>query len=149
MGSELVLTRDMAIVLGLVVFTMTMFMFERIRSDVTALVVLIALGVTGIIEQKDLWLGFSGSAVISIVLRQRETVTLDILDKDRRSVRTIVRNRREPALAGGRRSCTAKCTSPSRLQGWQVWTPRNWRRSGRVAGSSRRSTKAAVAPRRR
>jgi di/tricarboxylate transporter len=67
MGSELVLTRDMAIVLGLVVFTMTMFMFERIRSDVTALVVLIALGVTGIIDQRELWLGFSGSAVISIV----------------------------------------------------------------------------------
>jgi hypothetical protein len=36
-------------------------------------------------------------AVISFVLRGRETVTLDILDKDRRSVRTIVRNRREPA----------------------------------------------------
>jgi hypothetical protein len=35
-------------------------------------------------------------AVISFVLRQRETVTLDILDKDRRSIRTIVRNRREP-----------------------------------------------------
>lgn len=34
-------------------------------------------------------------AVISFVLRQRETVTLDILDKDRRSIRTIVRNRRE------------------------------------------------------
>lgn len=36
-------------------------------------------------------------AVISIVLRRRETVTLDILDKDRRSIRTIVRNQREPA----------------------------------------------------
>jgi hypothetical protein len=36
-------------------------------------------------------------AVISFVLRQRETVTLDILDKDRRSIRTLVRNRREPA----------------------------------------------------
>ena len=36
-------------------------------------------------------------AVVSFVLRQRETVTLDILDKDRRSIRTIVRNRREPA----------------------------------------------------
>ena len=36
-------------------------------------------------------------AVISFVLRGRETLTLDILDKDRRSIRTIVRNRREPA----------------------------------------------------
>jgi hypothetical protein len=34
-------------------------------------------------------------AIISFVLRQRETVTLHILDKDRRSIRTIVRNLRE------------------------------------------------------
>jgi hypothetical protein len=36
-------------------------------------------------------------AVISIVLRRRETVTLDILDRNGRSVRTVVRNRRESA----------------------------------------------------
>jgi hypothetical protein len=36
-------------------------------------------------------------AVISFVLRRRETVTLDILDKDRRSIRTIVMGRLEPA----------------------------------------------------
>ena len=36
-------------------------------------------------------------AVISIVLRRRETVTLDILNRDGHSIRTIVRMRREPA----------------------------------------------------
>ena len=36
-------------------------------------------------------------AVVSIVLRRRETVTLDILNRDGRSIRTIVRKRREPA----------------------------------------------------
>ena len=36
-------------------------------------------------------------AVISIVLRRRETVTLDILNRNGRSIRTIVRKRREPA----------------------------------------------------
>jgi hypothetical protein len=36
-------------------------------------------------------------AVVSFVLRRRETVTVDILDRDGRSVRTLVRNRREPA----------------------------------------------------
>ncbi len=36
-------------------------------------------------------------AVISFRLRRRETLTLDILDKDRRSIRTIVRDKREPA----------------------------------------------------
>lgn len=37
------------------------------------------------------------SAFISFVLRRGETLTLDILDKNRRSIRTIVRDRREPA----------------------------------------------------
>jgi hypothetical protein len=36
-------------------------------------------------------------AVISIVLRRRETVTLDVLNRDGRSIRTLVRTRREPA----------------------------------------------------
>lgn len=36
-------------------------------------------------------------AVISIVLRRRETVTLDILDRNGRSVRTLVQKLREPA----------------------------------------------------
>ena len=36
-------------------------------------------------------------SVISFVLRRRETVTLDILDRSGRSIRTVVRNRREPA----------------------------------------------------
>ena len=33
-------------------------------------------------------------AVVSIILRRSETVTLDILNRDGRSIRTIVRNRR-------------------------------------------------------
>jgi hypothetical protein len=36
-------------------------------------------------------------AVISFVLRRRETVTVDILDQDRRSIRTLVRMRPESA----------------------------------------------------
>ncbi|HET8968591.1 MAG TPA: FlgD immunoglobulin-like domain containing protein [Gaiellaceae bacterium] len=36
-------------------------------------------------------------AVISIVLRRRETVTLDILNRNGRSIRTLVQNLREPA----------------------------------------------------
>ena len=42
-------------------------------------------------------------SVISFILRRRETVTLDILDRSGRSIRTVVRNRREPA---GRASYT-------------------------------------------
>jgi FlgD Ig-like domain len=36
-------------------------------------------------------------SVISFILRRRETVTLDILDRSGRSIRTVVRNRRESA----------------------------------------------------
>ena len=36
-------------------------------------------------------------SVISFILRRRETVTLDVLDRNGRSIRTVVRNRREPA----------------------------------------------------
>jgi hypothetical protein len=36
-------------------------------------------------------------SVISFVLRRRETVTLDILDRNGRPIRTVVRNRRESA----------------------------------------------------
>ena len=67
MGTDLILTRDMMLVLGLVVFTMSMFMFERIRSDVTALVVLVVLGVTRMVPSSELFSGFSGNAVISII----------------------------------------------------------------------------------
>ena len=67
MGTDLILTRDMMLVLGLVVFTMVMFMFPRIRVDATALVVLVALGVSRLVPADELFSGFSGNAVISII----------------------------------------------------------------------------------
>ena len=69
MGTDLILTRDMMLVLGLVVFTMVMFMFPRIRVDATALVVLVALGVSRLVPADELFLGFSGNAVISIIAK--------------------------------------------------------------------------------
>ena len=44
METALTLTTDMELVLALVVFTMVMFLFERVRADVVALVVLVILG---------------------------------------------------------------------------------------------------------
>jgi hypothetical protein len=46
METALTLTTDMKLVLGLVGFTMVMFVFERIRADVVALVVLVLLGLS-------------------------------------------------------------------------------------------------------
>ena len=67
MDTALTLTTDMKLVLGLVGFTMVMFLFERIRADVVALVVMVVLGVTGLIAPEEIFGGFSGNAVMSII----------------------------------------------------------------------------------
>ncbi len=67
MDTALTLTNDMKLVLGLVCFTMAMFLFERIRADVVALIVLVILGLTGLIAPEELFGGFSGNAVMSII----------------------------------------------------------------------------------
>ncbi len=63
----LTLTNDMRLVLGLVGFTMAMFLFDRIRADLVALVVLVVLGVTGLVAPEEIFSGFSSNAVISIM----------------------------------------------------------------------------------
>ena len=67
MDTTLTLTTDMELVLGLVFFTMVMFLFERIRADVVALVVLVVLGLTGLVAPEDLFGGFSSDAVINVI----------------------------------------------------------------------------------
>ena len=67
MDTALTLTTDMKLVLGLVGFTMVMFLFERIRADVVALVVLVLLGLSGLVDPDELFNGFSGNAVMSII----------------------------------------------------------------------------------
>jgi di/tricarboxylate transporter len=67
MDTALTLTTDMKLVLGLVGFTMVMFMFERIRADVVALVVLMLLGLTRLVAPESLFNGFSSNAVISVM----------------------------------------------------------------------------------
>ena len=67
METALTLTTDMKLVLGLVVFMMAMFLFERIRADVVALVVLMLLGLTRLVSPDRLFTGFSSNAVISVI----------------------------------------------------------------------------------
>ncbi len=67
MDTTLILTNDMLLVLGLVAFTMVMFLFERIRADVVSLVVLVMLGLTGLIAPEDLFGGFSSDAVMNVI----------------------------------------------------------------------------------
>ena len=49
MSPALSLTTDMKLVLGLVGLTMVLFLFDRVRADVVALVVLVLLGLTGLV----------------------------------------------------------------------------------------------------
>ncbi|KGM55260.1 potassium transporter TrkA [Lysobacter daejeonensis GH1-9] len=65
--TALTLTTDMMLVLGLVGFTMVMFLFERIRADVVALVVLVMLGLAGLVAPEEIFNGFSSNAVMSII----------------------------------------------------------------------------------
>jgi di/tricarboxylate transporter len=67
MDTALTLTTDMKLVLGLVGFTMVMFLFERIRADVVALVVLVLLGLTGLVAPEELFNGFASNAVMSVI----------------------------------------------------------------------------------
>lgn len=61
------LSTDMLMVLALVGFTMAMFMWEKLRPDVTALLVLVALGLTGLVPSDQLFVGFAGNAVVSVL----------------------------------------------------------------------------------
>lgn len=67
MDTALALTNDMKLVLGLVGLTMLLFLFERVRADLVALVVLVMLGLTGLVAPEDIFNGFSSNAVISVI----------------------------------------------------------------------------------
>jgi di/tricarboxylate transporter len=61
------LTPEMILVLGLVGFTMLMLVLEWIRADMVALLVVVAIGLTGLIPSDRVFNGFAGNAVIAIM----------------------------------------------------------------------------------
>ena len=70
----LVLTNEMVAVLSILGLTVVLFLFEVVRVDVAALLVLVLLGLSslvpdyaGLIEPQHLFDGFSSNAVISII----------------------------------------------------------------------------------
>lgn len=67
MEGALTLSRDMLLVLLLTAFVVGMFLFERVRVDVTAVLVLVILGLTELVPIEYLFAGFAGHAVISII----------------------------------------------------------------------------------
>src|SRR5690348_1073232 len=67
MNTGLVLSHDMMLVLGLVAFTTLMLVLEWVRADVVALLVVVVIGITRLIPVEQLFDGFAGNAVISLI----------------------------------------------------------------------------------
>lgn len=67
LDTGMALTTDMMVVLGLVGFTMVMFVWEKVRADVTAMLVMVILGLTGLVSSEQIFEGFSGNAVMSVI----------------------------------------------------------------------------------
>jgi di/tricarboxylate transporter len=60
------MTLDIALVLGILIIAMTLFVTERVRVDVVALMVMVSLALTGLITPEQAVSGFSNPAVITI-----------------------------------------------------------------------------------
>ena len=67
MNSGLTLTHDMLFVLGLLGFTVLMLVLEWIRADLVALLIVVVIGITRLIPVEQLFEGFAGNAVISLL----------------------------------------------------------------------------------
>lgn len=67
MDMSLTLTTEMAIVLGLLGFTLLMLVLEWIRADLVALLIIVVVGVTGLMPVERLFDGFAGNAVMSLI----------------------------------------------------------------------------------
>ena len=60
------MTLEIALVLGILTLSLILFVSEIIRMDLVALLVLGALAVTGLVDSKQAFAGFSNSAVITV-----------------------------------------------------------------------------------
>lgn len=60
------MTPEIALVLGILVISLILFISEVIRMDLVALLVLGALAVTGLVDSNQAFAGFSNSAVITV-----------------------------------------------------------------------------------
>ncbi len=60
------MTPEIALTLGIIVVALIIFGTEKLRVDVVALLVLLTVGLTGLIGPKEVFAGFSNSAVITV-----------------------------------------------------------------------------------
>src|SRR6478672_13665938 len=67
METGLTLTPSMTLVFGLLAFTVLMLVLEWIGGDLIALLVIVVIGITRLIPVEQLFEGFAGNAVISLL----------------------------------------------------------------------------------
>lgn len=67
MGGEIALNTNMMLVLGILGVTVVLFAFEILRVDVTAISIMVLLGLSGLVPTEQLFNGFASNAVISII----------------------------------------------------------------------------------
>jgi di/tricarboxylate transporter len=67
MDAGLTLTTNMTLVFALLAFTVLMLVLEWIRADLVALLVIVVIGITRLLPVEQLFDGFAGNAVISLI----------------------------------------------------------------------------------
>ncbi len=67
MDAGLTLTTNMTLVFVLLAFTVLMLVLEWIRADLVALLVIVVIGITRLLPVDQLFDGFAGNAVISLI----------------------------------------------------------------------------------
>jgi di/tricarboxylate transporter len=58
---------DLILTISIVAIAIILLVFTRLRPDIVALIVLLALGLTGVVNQNQVFSGFSSSAVMTIL----------------------------------------------------------------------------------
>ena len=60
------MTWEVIVVYVMLLLTVVLFVTDRVRTDIVGLLIVVALGALGILEPKDLLLGFSNEALVTI-----------------------------------------------------------------------------------
>ncbi|MGB6423431.1 MAG: SLC13 family permease [Anaerolineales bacterium] len=60
------MTTEIALTLAIILMAIILFATEKLRVDLVALLVLLAVSITGLVSKKDVFLGFANPAVITI-----------------------------------------------------------------------------------
>ncbi len=60
------MTTEIALTLGIIFIAIILFATEKLRVDLVALLVLLAVSITGLVSKEEVFLGFANSAVITI-----------------------------------------------------------------------------------